>query len=205
MTGAPVVAPRPSRVTLEERTDEEELLLLAELLERGVELLERDRLLLLPELLLLLLLTALLLLLAELLERELELPLERTDEEELLLERELLLTPELLERELFLLSCCTAELLEREELLLERELLLTLEPDRELDEELEDRELLWLELLRELLWLELLRELLWLELLRELPEERVWAARFSPVSMVRARIREVVSVNNLLIASQFYG
>ena len=170
---------RPSRVTLEERTLEllEETLLL----ERGVEVEERDTLLLL-------LLAELLF--TELLERELELE-ERTEEEELLL---LLL--------LFLLSCCTAELLEREELLLERELLLTLEPDRVLDEETEDLELL----LREL-WLEplLLREELWLELLRELPEERVWATMFSPASMERIRIREVVSVNNLLIASQFYG
>lgn len=179
---------RPSRVTLEERTLEllEETLLL----ERGVEVEERDTLLLL-------LLAELLF--TELLERELELE-ERTEEEELLL---LLL--------LFLLPCCTAELLEREELLLERELLLTLEPDRVLDEETEDLELLlrelWLEplLLREELWLELLRELLWLELLRELPEERVWATMFSPASMERIRIREVVSVNNLLIASQFYG
>ena len=170
------------------------------LLERGVEVEERDTLLLL-------LLAELLF--TELLERELELE-ERTEEEELLL---LLL--------LFLLPCCTAELLEREELLLERELLLTLEPDRVLDEETEDLELLlrelwleplllrelWLEplLLREELWLELLREELWLELLRELPEERVWATMFSPASMERIRIREVVSVNNLLIASQFYG
>ena len=161
------------------------------LLERGVEVEERDTLLLL-------LLAELLF--TELLERELELE-ERTEEEELLL---LLL--------LFLLPCCTAELLEREELLLERELLLTLEPDRVLDEETEDLELLlrelWLEplLLREL-WLEplLLREELWLELLRELPEERVWATMFSPASMEKIRIREVVSVNNLLIASQFYG
>lgn len=161
------------------------------LLERGVEVEERDTLLLL-------LLAELLF--TELLERELELE-ERTEEEELLL---LLL--------LFLLPCCTAELLEREELLLERELLLTLEPDRVLDEETEDLELLlrelWLELLllREL-WLEplLLREELWLELLRELPEERVWATMFSPASMERIRIREVVSANNLLIASQFYG
>lgn len=151
------------------------------LLERGVEVEERDTLLLL-------LLAELLF--TELLERELELE-KRTEEEELLL---LLL--------LFLLPCCTAELLEREELLLERELLLTLEPDRVLDEETEDLELL---LLREL-WLEpLLREELWLELLRELPEERVWATMFSPASMERIRIREVVSVNNLLIASQFYG
>ena len=172
------------------------------LLERGVEVEERDTLLLL-------LLAELLF--TELLERELELE-KRTEEEELLL---LLL--------LFLLPCCTAELLEREELLLERELLLTLEPDRVLDEETEDLELLllrelWLEplLLRELwlellllreLWLEplLLREELWLELLRELPEERVWATMFSPASMERIRIREVASVNNLLIASQFYG
>lgn len=164
------------------------------LLERGVEVEERDTLLLL-------LLAELLF--TELLERETELE-ERTEEEELLL---LLL--------LFLLPCCTAELLEREELLLERELLLTLEPDRVLDEETEDLELLpellrllWLELLllREL-WLEplLLREELWLELLRELPEERVWATMFSPASMERTRIREVVSVNNLLIASQFNG
>lgn len=182
---------RPSRVTLEERTLEllEETLLL----ERGVEVEERDTLLLL-------LLADLLF--TELLERESELE-ERTEEEELLL---LLLR--------FLLSCCTAELLEREELLLERELLLTLEPDRVLDEETEDLELLpellrllWLEplLLREELWLELLREELWLELLRELPEERVWATMFSPASMDRTRIREVVSVNNLLIASQFNG
>ena len=180
VTGVPVVELRPSRVTLEERTWEllEETLLL----ERGVEVEERDTLLLL-------LLAELLF--TELLERELELE-ERTEEEELLL---LLL--------LFLLPCCTAELLEREELLLERELLLTLEPDRVLDEETEDLELL---LLREL-WLEplLLREELWLELLRELPEERVWATMFSPASMERIRIREVVSVNNLLIASQFYG
>lgn len=169
------------------------------LLERGVEVEERDTLLLL-------LLAELLF--TELLERELELE-ERTEEEELLL---LLL--------LFLLPCCTAELLEREELLLERELLLTLEPDRVLDEETEDLELLlrelwleplllrelWLELLLRELWLEpLLREELWLELLRELPEERVWATMFSPASMERTRIREVVSVNNLLIASQFYG
>lgn len=193
---------RPSRVTLEERTLE--LLEETPLLERGVEVEERDTLLLL-------LLAELLF--TELLERETELE-ERTEEEELLL---LLL--------LFLLPCCTAELLEREELLLERELLLTLEPDRVLDEETEDLELLpellrllWLEplLLRELwlellllreLWLEplLLREELWLELLRELPEERVWATMFSPASMERTRIREVVSVNNLLIASQFNG
>lgn len=179
---------RPSRVTLEERTLEllEETLLL----ERGVEVEERDTLLLL-------LLADLLF--TELLERESELE-ERTEEEELLL---VLL--------LFLLSCCTAELLEREELLLERELLLTLEPDRVLDEETEDLELLllrelWLELLLRELWLEpLLREELWLELLRELPEERVWATMFSPASMERTRIREVVSVNNLLIASQFNG
>ena len=140
------------------------------LLERGVEVEERDTLLLL-------LLAELLF--TELLERESELE-ERTEEEELLL---MLL--------LFLLSCCTAELLEREELLLERELLLTLEPDRVLDEETED--------------LEPLLRVLWLELLRELPEERVWATMFSPASMERTRIREVVSVNNLLIASQFNG